>query len=293
MLDRFRTLYNEKLYVKLITVFLVVFSSIAIMIPLIKLASLFGVDVMNDNNIRMKVNFGNVFFFFLFGACSITIIWLAQKYLHKRTLADLGFRTKVLKPFFIGFMIGVFMSGLKYLVLGLSAAEVNFISIVPNNVSIPEYIGYYFYFFFGMLIWNSLIEELGTRAYPIETLRKHLNPHIIFTIMGVLFTLGHFVVHDFSIASAISLFISSYVFSGVYYYSGSIWLAIGAHTGINWFGFSFGGGVENWKLGALVRIEIYDIPTWIFQVSGPLIGIGVLLLVRHANKKGLFKIICT
>jgi membrane protease YdiL (CAAX protease family) len=293
MLDKFRTLYEEKLYVKLITVFLVVFSSIAIMIPLIKFASLFGVDVMNDNNVRMKVNFGNVFFFFLFGACSITIIWLAQKYLHKRTLADLGFKTKVLKLFFIGFMIGVFMSGLKYLVFGLSASEVKFVSIIPNNVSIPAYIGYYFYFFFGMLIWNSLIEELGTRAYPIETLRKHLNHHIIFTIMGVLFTLGHFVVHDFSVASAISLFISSYVFSGVYYYSGSIWLAIGAHTGINWFGFSFGGGVENWKLGALVRIEIYDIPTWIFQVSGPLIGVGVLLLVRHANNKGLFKIICT
>ncbi len=293
MLDKFRTLYEEKLYVKLITVFLIVLSSIAIIIPLIKLASLFGVDVMNDNNIRMKVNFGNVFLFFLFGACSIAIIWLAQKYLHKRTLADLGFRTNVLKLFFIGFMIGVFMSGLKYLVFGLSAAEVKFVSIIPNNVSIPAYIGYYFYFFFGMLIWNSLIEELGTRAYPIETLRKHLNPHIIFTIMGVLFTLGHFVVHDFSVASAISLFISSYVFSGVYYYSGSIWLAIGAHTGINWFGFSFGGGVENWKLGALVRIEIYDIPTWIFQVTGPLIGIGVLLLVRHAHKKGLFKIICT
>ncbi len=292
MLEKFRTLYEEKLYIKLITLFLVVLSSIAIMIPIIQLALLFGVDLIKDNGVRMKVDFGTVFFFFLFGACSIGIIWLAQKYLHKRTLADLGFRSKVLKFFFIGFLLGVFMYGLEYFVLGISAGEVKFVSVIPNNISIAAYIGYYSYFFFGMLIWNSLIEELGCRAYPIEALRKQLNPHLIFTIMGVLFTLGHFVVRDFDIAYAISLFISSYALSGVYYYSGSIWLAIGVHTGMNWFGFSFGGNVDNWKLGALVRIEIDDIPTGIFYATGPLIGIAVFLLVRYTNKKGLFKKNC-
>ncbi|AEA43017.1 CPBP family intramembrane glutamic endopeptidase [Fluviicola taffensis] len=289
MLEKFRTLYEEKLTVKLITVFLVVLASLAILIPIVQLALLFGVDLMNNNGVRMKVDFGNVFFFFLFGASSIGIIWLAQKYLHKRTLADLGFRTKILTLFFIGFLVGVLMVGLEYLVLGMSASEVKFVSVIPSNSSIPVYIGYYIYFFFGMLIWNSLIEELGCRAYPIEALRKHLNPHIIFTLMGVLFTLGHFVVRDFDISYAISLFITSYALSGIYYYSGSIWLVIGVHTGMNWFGFSFGGNVDNWKLGALVRIEIQDIPTWIFYTTGPLIGIGVFLLVRVAHKKGLFK----
>lgn len=292
MLEKFRTLYEEKLYIKLITVFLVVLSSLAILIPIVELALLFGVDLMKDNGVRMKVDFGNVFFFFLFVACSIAIIWLAQKYIHKRTLADLGFRTKILTLFFIGFSVGVFMYGLEYLVLGISAGEVKFVSVIPSNSSIPAYIGYYSYFFFGVLIWNSLIEELNCRAYPIEALRKHLNPHIIFTIMGVLFTLAHFIVRDFSVGYAISLFITSYALSGIYYYSGSIWLAIGVHTGMNWFGFSFGGNVDNWKLGALVRIEISDIPTGIFYVTGPLIGIAVFLLVRYASKKGLFKKIC-
>lgn len=289
MLEKFRTLYEKNLSLKLITVFLVVVSSIAIMIPIIQLALLFGVDLMKDNGVRMKVDFGNVFFFFLFGACSIAIIWLAQKCLHKSTLADLGFRTNVLKLFFIGFLVGVLMLGLEYLVLGISAREVKFVSVIPNKISIPAYIGYYSYFFFGMLIWNSLIEELGCRAYPIEALRKYLNPHVIFTIMGVLFTLGHFVVREFDIAYAISLFITSYALSGVYSYSGSIWLAIGVHTGMNWFGFSFGGNVDNWKLGGLVRIEIDDIPTGIFYATGPLIGIAVFLVVRVASKKGLFQ----
>lgn len=287
MLNKFRTLCDEKLYLKLITVFLVVLASIAILIPIVQLALLFGVDLMKAHDVRMKVEFGNVFFFFLFGACSIAIIWLAQKYLHKRTLADLGFRTKILTLFFIGFLVGVFMFGLEYLVLGISAQEVKFVSVIPGNSSIPAYLGYYSYFFFGVLIWNSFIEELSCRAYPIETLRKQLNPHIIFILMGVLFTLAHFVVRDFSFSFAISLFITSYALSGIYYYSRSIWLAIGVHTGINWFGFSFAG--ENWKLGALVRIEFYDLPTWIMDVTRPFIGICVFLLVRVANKKGLFQ----
>lgn len=288
MLNKFRTLYEEKLYLKLITVFLVVFFSFAVLIPIVQLALLFGVDLMKEHDVRMKVEFGNVFFFFLFGACSIAIIWLAQKYLHKRTLADLGFRTKILKLFFIGFSVGVFMVGLEFLVLGTSAGEVKFVSVIPNNSSILAYIGYYSYFFFGVLIWNSLIEELGCRAYPIEALRKHLNPHIIFTLMGVLFTLAHFVVREFSVTYAIGLFIVSYALSGIYYYSGSIWLAIGVHTGINWFYFSFGGNVDSWKLGALVRIEIYDVPAWILHVTQPLIGICVFLLVRYAYKKEVF-----
>ena len=287
MLNKFRTLCDEKLYLKLITVFLVVLASLAILIPIVQLALLFGVDLMKAHDVRMKVEFGNVFFFFLFGACSIAIIWLAQKYLHKRTLADLGFRTKILTLFFIGFLVGVFMFGLEYLVLGISAQEVKFVSVIPGNSSIPAYLGYYSYFFFGVLIWNSFIEELSCRAYPIEALRKQLNPHIIFILMGVLFTLAHFVVRDFSFSFAISLFITSYALSGIYYYSRSIWLAIGVHTGINWFGFSFAG--ENWKLGALVRIEFYDLPTWIMDVTRPFIGICVFLLVRVANKKGLFQ----
>lgn len=289
MLEKFRTLYEKKLSIKLITVFLVVVASLAIMIPIVQLALLFGVDLKKEHDVRMKVDFANVFFFFLFGASSIAIIWLAQKYLHKRSLADLGFRTKILKLSFIGFVIGVLMVGLEYLVLGMSAGEVKFVSIIPENVSLLAYIGYYCYYFFGVLLWNSLIEELGCRAYPIEALRKHLNPHIIFTLMGVLFTLAHFIVREFDIAYAIGLFIVSYALSGVYYYSGSICLAIGVHTGINWFYFSFGGAIENWKLGALVRIEIYDVPTWILHVTQPLIGIAVFLLVRLAHKKGLFE----
>ncbi len=288
-MNKFRALYDKSLPIKIVTVIMVVFLSIAIMLPLIKLAEWFGVNVMENNNTGLKVDFANAFFFFLFGCCSVAIIWLAQKYLHRGKLADLGFRTKVLKLFLIGFVVGVINIGLEYLIFGLSATEVRFVTVVPNDVSILSYIGYYLYFFFGMIVWNSFIEELGTRSYPIESLKGHLNPHIIFTVMGVIFTAGHFVVHDFNIPSCVSIFLSSYIYSLVYYYSRSIWLVIGMHSGLNWFGFSFGGSITNWKLGAIMRIEIYDIPDSVYHLSGPIIDVALLLLVVHLHKSGFFQ----
>lgn len=287
MLEKLRTLYEKKLVIKVLTVLLVVFFSIAIMIPLLSLAELFGVNVRENANINLKVDFANIFFFFLFGACSVTIIWLAQKYLHSKELVELGFRSKIFKPFIFGFILGAFQIGLEYFIFILFADKVEYTSVIPSNVSLLSYIGYYIYFLFGMIIWNSFIEELGTRAYPIETLKNHLNPHVIFTLMGILFTLGHFVIHDFSVGSFVGIFIASYTYSLLYYFSGSIWLVIGTHSGLNWVGFSFFG--TNWKLGALLNTSIYDIPNWIYNFTGPFIGILVLLLIIYAHKKDLLK----
>jgi membrane protease YdiL (CAAX protease family) len=287
MLDKFRTLYDKLLAVKITTVLVVSSLCILIMFPLIKLAEAFGVNIRESNNINMDATFGNVFFFFLYGACVIAIIWGAQKYIHKGKLADLGFRTKIAKLLFLGFLFGVFKGVLCYAVLILSSSHVEFIPAIPDDVSILTYVGYYAYFLLGFIVWNSFIEELATRAYPIEKLRKQLNPHIIFTLLGIIFTVGHFVIHDFSVGYCLSLFITSYIFSLVYHYSNSIWLVIGIHSGINWMAFSFSGA--NWKLGALVSVEIYDVPTWVYECATPALGLLLLLLIVYSHKKGFFK----
>lgn len=258
------------------------------MIPLLKLGELFGVNVRENSGMNFKVNFANTFLFFLFGSCSIAIIWLAQKYIHLRKLEDLGFQSKIIKHFIFGFLIGALQISLYYLILMLNAGEIKYNPvIIPNDSSIFTYIGYYIYFFFGMIVWNSFIEELCTRAYPIETLKKHLNPHIIFVIMGILFTAGHFVIHEFSIGYCISLFLASYTFSFLYYFSKSIWLVIGMHSGLNWLAFSFFG--TNWKLGALFNIQITEITSWVFYYTESIIGLLLLFLIIYANKKGFFK----
>ncbi len=288
MIEKFRKYYKEKLWVKIVTVTIVVLLSVVILVPLIKIAELFGINIKENAGLNFKVTYGNVFFFFLFGACSIAIIWLAQKHIHEKPLSELGFRRKIWLPTLIGFIIGAILVSMRYILLIINAETVTITNVIPENVSLITYLGYYLYFFIGFIFWNSFIEELGTRAYPIQKLKKYMNPHIIFTIMGLIFTLAHFVLNDFSLGSFLSLFMFSYIFSLVYYYSGSIWLVVGMHSGINWVGFSFMGTSPNWKLGTLYNTQLSGIPSWIVDYSNVLIQLVFLLLVVFLNQKGFF-----
>lgn len=285
-MKKIRKAYEKFLSVKLITVTIVVFLSFAVMLPVIKIAELFGVNIRENTGLNFDVTFGNVFFFFLFGICSIGIIWLAQKYIHRKKLSELGFKGKVWSPILIGFIIGAILVSIKNVVLILNAENVEYIKVTSEDVSILTYLGYYFYFIIGFIFWNSFIEELGTRAYPIHKLKKYLNPHIIFIIMGLIFTLGHFVLNDFNLGYLLSLFVASYVYSLLYYYSNSIWLTVGMHSGVNWIGFSFFG--TSWKLGALYNLKIYNVPSWIADYSNVIIQFVFLLLIVYLNKKKIF-----
>ncbi len=286
MLEKLIIAYNRYLYVKIITVTIVVFVSFAVMLPLIKIAELFGVNIRENTGLNFDVTFGNVFFFFLFGICSIGIIWLAQKYIHRKKLSELGFRGKIWATSLIGFIIGAILVSIKNAVLILSAENVEYTKVTSENISILSYLGYYFYFMIGFVFWNSFIEELGTRAYPIQKLKKYLNPHIIFIIMGLIFTVGHFVLNEFNLGYLLSLFIASYIYSLLYYYSDSIWLTVGMHSGVNWVGFSFFG--TSWKLGALFNLKIYNVPSWIADYSNVIIQFLFLLLIVYLNKKKIF-----
>lgn len=286
MLEKLIIAYNRYLYVKIITVTIVVFVSFAVMLPLIKIAELFGVNIRENTGLNFDVTFENVFFFFLFGICSIGIIWLAQKYIHRKKLSELGFRGKIWAAILIGFIIGAILVSIKNAVLILSAENVEYTKVTSENISILSYLGYYFYFMIGFVFWNSFIEELGTRAYPIQKLKKYLNPHIIFIIMGLIFTVGHFVLNEFNLGYLLSLFIASYIYSLLYYYSDSIWLTIGMHSGVNWVGFSFFG--TSWKLGALYNLKIYNVPSWIADYSNVIIQFLFLLLIVYLNKKKIF-----
>lgn len=289
MIEKFIKLYQKKLWVKIFTVTIVVLFSVAVMLPLVKIAELFGINLKENSGLNFKVTFGNIFFFFLFGACSITIIWLAQKYIHKKRLSELGFRGKIWLPSLIGFLVGAILVSTRYIILILNAESVTFTNVIPEDLPLLTYLGYYLYFFIGFIFWNSLIEELGTRAYPIQKLKQHMNPHIIFTIMGLIFTVGHFFLNDFSVGYFLSLFMFSYIFSLIYYYSGSIWLVVGMHSGINWVGFTFMGTSPNWKLGTLYNTELSGIPSWIFNYTNVFVQFAFILLIVFLNKKGFFR----
>ena len=287
MTEKLKKHYREFLAVKIITVIVVVFLSVAIMLPLMKLAELFGINIRENTGLNFDVSFGNVFFLFLFGICSIGIIWSAQKFIHKKKITELGFKSKPWTTIIVGFVIGSILVSLKYLILILNAESVNYTSVINSEIPLLNYIGYYIYFFVGFVFWNSFIEELGTRAYPIEKLKNYINPHLIFIIMGLIFALGHFVLNDFSPGYFCSLLTASYIYSMIYYYSGSIWLSVGIHSGVNWVGFSFFG--TNWKLGALYNIEISDVPYWVTEYSNVIIQLAFLCFVVYLKKQGVFE----
>jgi membrane protease YdiL (CAAX protease family) len=286
MLAKFRKDYDQYLAVKIITVILVVLLSMAVMLPIVLIAELFGVNLRENSGTNLKVDLPNVIFFFLFVASITLVIWLAQKYIHRGKFLDLGFRTKIVKFVVIGFLLGVLQSITGYGIMALTSEKVTYNSVIPDDFSLWAYSAYYIYFIVGLLC-NSYIEELVTRAYPIEKLRAHINPHVIFVIMGIIFAAGHFFTRDFTVSHGLTLFIYSYTLSLLYHYSKSIWLVIGMHTGINWIVFSFFG--TNWKLGALANIEISGRPEWILNYIQTIIGILFLMGIVYSHKKGLFE----
>lgn len=291
MIEKFNKHYEKHLILRVITVIGVVMASMVIMLPLLKIAELFGINLRENGGLNLKVDLPNLIFFLLFVTCTTLVIWVAQKYIHGTKLIDLGFRTKVFKTVMIGFLFGILQTALGYGLMAMTANNVTYTSVIPDDIEILTYIGYYCYFIFGFLILNSYIEELVTRAYPIENLRKHINPHIIFIIMGIIFAAGHFFTRDFNFTYCLTLFIYSYTLSLVYHYSNSIWLVIGLHSGINWFQFSFFG--TNWKLGAIAHIEISDLPAWVASSTQPAVGLLALLLIVLLHKKGFFEKLCS
>jgi membrane protease YdiL (CAAX protease family) len=288
MIEKFRKIYKEKLWVKIVTVTLVVIISVAVMLPIVKIAELFGINFRDNASVNFKVTFSYIFFFFLLGVCTITTIWLAQKYIHKKSLSELGLSRKIWLPAIIGFVIGTIIFSLKYFILYLNGASLTFTKVISEDVTLITYLGYYLYFFFGFIFWNSFIEEIGMRAYPIQKLKNHINPYIIFTIMGLIFTIGHFFLNDFSLVYFLSLFMYSYIFSLVYYYSNSIWFVVGIHSGSNWVAFSFFGN-NNWKLGGLYNTKIIGDQSWTNDCIYLIILFVILLLIVFLSKKGIFR----
>ena len=80
---------------------------------------------------------------------------------------------------------------------------------------------------------------------------------------------------------------TSDIFSLLYFYSNSIWLPVGMHSGVNWVGFSFFG--TNWKLGAIYAIEISGVSNWIVEYSNVIIQLVFLLFVVYLKRKGFFE----
>lgn len=246
------------------------------MLPFLGIAKLLGVDMSKLSGAQFQFQPVPVLFFFCYGATVVLVIALAQKYLHRRSLKDLGFRPGFLIPLITGTIFGIATKALWLAMLLLSADEYSFTNIVPTDLSMISYVLHYLYFLIGFITLNSFIEEFSIRAYPFENLRKRIHPVILAVASSVVFTAGHFLANEFSIPYALALMSAGLLYSCVYFQTGSIWAVVGLHNGANWFTFTFFG--SSWKIGHIYETTISGTPQWIAEYSSCiayLLAIGV------------------
>ena len=235
------------------------------MLPFLGIAKLLGVDMSKLSGVQFQFQPGPVLLFFCYGATVVLVIALAQKYLHRRSLKDLGFRPGFLIPIITGTIFGIATKAAWLAMLLLSADEYSFSNIVPTDLSLLRYILHYLYFLIGFITLNSFIEEFSLRAYPFENLRKRIHPAILAVASSLVFTVGHFFVNEFSIPYALALMSAGLLYSCVYFQTGSIWAIVGVHNGANWFTFTFFG--SSWKIGHIYETTISGTPQWIAEYS--------------------------
>jgi membrane protease YdiL (CAAX protease family) len=246
------------------------------MLPFLGIAKLLGVDMSKLSGVQFQFQPVPVLFFFCYGATVVLVIALAQKYLHRRSLKDLGFRPGFLIPLIAGTIFGIATKAVWLAMLLLSADEYSFSNIVPSDISMISYVLHYLYFLIGFITLNSFIEEFSIRAYPFENLRKRIHPVILAVASSLVFTVGHFLANEFSAPYAFALMSAGLLYSCVYFQTGSIWAVVGIHNGVNWFTYTFFG--SSWKIGHIYETTISGTPQWIAEYSSCLaylLAIGV------------------
>ena len=256
---------ERPLWLQVILVTSIALIAMISMLPFLGIAKLLGVDMSKLSGVQFQFQPVPVLFFFGYGATVVLVIALAQKYLHRNSLKDLGFRPGFLLPIIAGTIFGIATKAVWLAMLLLSADEYSFTNIVPTDLSMIRYVLHYLYFLIGFITLNSFIEEFSIRAYPFENLRKRIHPVILAVASSLVFTAGHFFANEFSIPYALALMSAGLLYSSVYIQTGSIWAIVGVHNGANWFTFTFFG--SNWKIGHVYETTISGAPQWIAEFS--------------------------
>ena len=273
---------DRPLWLQIVLVSSIALLAMTSMLPFLGIAKLLGVDMSKLSGVQFQFQPVPVLFFFCYGATVVLVIALAQKYLHRRSWKDLGFRPGFFIPLITGTILGIATKAVWLAMLLLSADEYSFSNIVPTDLSLISYVLHYLYFLIGFITLNSFIEEFSIRAYPFENLRKRIHPVILAVASSLVFTVGHFLANEFSIPYALALISAGLLYSCVYLQTGSIWMIVGLHNGANWFTFTFFG--SSWKIGHIYETNISGTPQWIVEYSSCiayLLAIGVALTLSR------------
>lgn len=126
-------------------------------------------------------------------------------------------------------------------------------------------------------------EEALFRGYPLQAVAESFGRGVALAITGVLFGLVHWMNPDGSLTGSVSTGLAGVFLAIVYFKTGSLWMATGAHLGWNWaLGFLADVPVSGFDV---VETPLYDIelrgPEWLsgagFGPEGSVLVSGVLV----------------
>ena len=257
----------------------VAFSMIIFGLPLSKM---FNFEINEMAAAKFSPSYAKVFMFLLLTFLYFVVIYISQRFIHKKPFKLLGFRKPIIHQIFIAFIIGAVINLVPFIIIILTGTNIEFASSIPEGTSILRVIMAYSYFFFVFLTVNSIGEELVFRCYPIEHLldNRKILPYAII-VVAILFALLHFIVRAPSWSGFFTLSLTSILFSLIYLNWRSIWVLVGIHNGKNFMNLTFS---ENWEMGGLFTwtgdamkgIAIY---LNIYNYAVPIIAIVILYLM--------------
>jgi uncharacterized protein len=204
-------------------------------------------------------------------------IYIARRYLDKRSFVSLGFKLdrRTIWDLLAGIVITFFTMGLIYLAMW-ALGWLRFNGFAWHFDPLPVVLGQLLLYFLIFVIvgWQ---EELLSRGYHLQTLASGINLFWGVVISSAIFGLLHLSNPNATWVSAAGIFFAGLFLALGYLRTGQLWLSIGLHIGWNFFeGIVFGFPVSGLATYPLTRITVSGPELWTGSAFGPEAGLIVL-----------------
>jgi uncharacterized protein len=204
-------------------------------------------------------------------------IFVARRYLDKRTFGSLGFgiNLRTLADVFAGIVITFLMMGLIFITESATgwlrfesfAWQIDPIGIVAGNLLA----------FLVIFVLTGVNEEMLSRGYHLQTIASGLNMFWAVLISSSVFGLAHLGNPNATWVSAAGIFFAGVFLAYGYVRTGQLWLSIGLHIGWNFFeGVIFGFPVSGIATYRLLQIQIHGPELWTGGAFGPEAGLVII-----------------
>lgn len=214
-----------------------------------------GVDPTELQGGGFNPSFLNIMTVLAISGGMIAFVYAVQRYFHRGSFWDLGFKKEWVSDMVKGHLIGAVLTSMPIGWFLLQSEDVQVVSSLPDSVGAMTVVGYYIFFLF-MLQLNSFKEELLFRSYPIENIEgESISSWTTILIASAIFSVVHLVLEPFTWGAFVYRFLFGVLACQIYVATRSLWMVVGIHSGFNWVSATFSG---NWKLGGLLAVTNSD-----------------------------------